>query len=380
VLFAVVGMFFSVLSAGGIADFWRDEGILFVGFLAVVFSGLTLAGVSMLTALGAALAKKYPWSPPENVFNETGAAAAGVASAVAPPRVSLFRQIPRTAWLAIAIAAVVAAVLTTVRPIHESGVIQLTSPGFVINVPTSLKPPPKSPTVFDPRFYVSYGAPLSLSSAAVQKFGLVDGAWTVSGFIIGRKLWLISAAPATTEEIASMSTSVDENGVVQIPYRDPPSCTQPDSRQPSDPVFQGNSGTSYRIRSEDAEKFRLTSGTWHLRGFVVDSTLSLTSAAKLPVERLNDERIHVDPTDVTVPIPPKVVQNPPEMGALSLKTKPEAEVFWNGTSLGKTPLIQVPTPVGTQLLTLKGPDGKVHNLSAKIEKDRTAAMKYALDE
>ncbi|MFL5319781.1 MAG: serine/threonine protein kinase [Myxococcaceae bacterium] len=70
----------------------------------------------------------------------------------------------------------------------------------------------------------------------------------------------------------------------------------------------------------------------------------------------------------------------PMMGALTLVTMPEAEVFRNGTSLGKTPLFRLPMPVGVHLLKLKGPDGKVHNVSAKIEKDKTAAMKLHLDD
>lgn len=70
----------------------------------------------------------------------------------------------------------------------------------------------------------------------------------------------------------------------------------------------------------------------------------------------------------------------PQMGALTLVTMPASEVFRNGASLGKTPLFRVPMPVGTHLLKLKGPDGKLHNLSVPIEKDRTAAMKLKLDE
>ncbi|MFL5321113.1 MAG: hypothetical protein ACJ790_15745 [Myxococcaceae bacterium] len=41
-------------------------------------------------------------------------------------------------------------------------------------------------------------------------------------------------------------------------------------------------------------------------------------------------------------------------GALTLVTMPEAEVFRNGTSLGKTPLFRLPMPVGVHLLKLKG--------------------------
>ncbi|QRK11066.1 protein kinase [Archangium violaceum] len=65
-------------------------------------------------------------------------------------------------------------------------------------------------------------------------------------------------------------------------------------------------------------------------------------------------------------------------GSLTLVVLPEAEVFLNGRSLGKTPLIKVPVPVGTHRLLIKGADGKRRMLSVPIETGRTAKFKLAL--
>lgn len=66
------------------------------------------------------------------------------------------------------------------------------------------------------------------------------------------------------------------------------------------------------------------------------------------------------------------------MGSLTLITMPEAEVFKGKTALGKTPLFRINLPVGTHMLKLKGADGKVRVLSAKIENGKTSAMKLSL--
>ncbi len=92
--------------------------------------------------------------------------------------------------------------------------------------------------------------------------------------------------------------------------------------------------------------------------------------------------------------PPAPAQEPPEepakkdvasepvrnvkQGALTLVILPEAEVFLNGRSLGKTPLIKTPVPVGRHLLRIKGADGKRRQLSVPIQAGRTAQFKLKL--
>ncbi|MCY1083631.1 protein kinase domain-containing protein [Archangium lansingense] len=65
-------------------------------------------------------------------------------------------------------------------------------------------------------------------------------------------------------------------------------------------------------------------------------------------------------------------------GALTLVVLPEAEVFLNGRSLGKTPLIKTPLPVGRHLLRIKGADGKRRQLSVPIQAGKTAQFKLKL--
>nr|QKW93791.1 hypothetical protein [Vitiosangium cumulatum] len=67
-----------------------------------------------------------------------------------------------------------------------------------------------------------------------------------------------------------------------------------------------------------------------------------------------------------------------KQGALTLIVLPEAEVFLNGRSLGKTPLIKTPVPVGRHRLRIKGADGKRRELSVPIEAGKTAQFKLAL--
>ncbi|QRN97419.1 protein kinase [Archangium violaceum] len=67
-----------------------------------------------------------------------------------------------------------------------------------------------------------------------------------------------------------------------------------------------------------------------------------------------------------------------KQGALTLVILPEAEVFLNGRSLGKTPLFKVPVPVGKHLLLIKGADKKKRELSVPIEVGKTAQFKLAL--
>ncbi|WP_375769368.1 protein kinase [Archangium gephyra] len=67
-----------------------------------------------------------------------------------------------------------------------------------------------------------------------------------------------------------------------------------------------------------------------------------------------------------------------KQGALTLVILPEAEVFLNGRSLGKTPLIKTPVPVGRHLLRIKGADGKRRQLSVPIQAGKTAQFKLKL--
>jgi serine/threonine-protein kinase len=67
-----------------------------------------------------------------------------------------------------------------------------------------------------------------------------------------------------------------------------------------------------------------------------------------------------------------------KQGALTLLILPEAEVFLNKRSLGKTPLFKTPVPVGKHLLNIKGADGKWRVLSVPIEAGKTAQFKLAL--
>jgi serine/threonine-protein kinase len=67
-----------------------------------------------------------------------------------------------------------------------------------------------------------------------------------------------------------------------------------------------------------------------------------------------------------------------KQGALTLIILPGAEVFLNGRSLGKTPLIKTPMPVGRHLLRIKGEDGKRRVLSVPIQAGKTAQFRLAL--
>jgi eukaryotic-like serine/threonine-protein kinase len=67
-----------------------------------------------------------------------------------------------------------------------------------------------------------------------------------------------------------------------------------------------------------------------------------------------------------------------KQGALTLLILPQAEVFLNGRSLGKTPLFNTPVPVGRHLLRIKGEDGKRRKLSVPIEAGKTAKFRLAL--
>ncbi len=67
-----------------------------------------------------------------------------------------------------------------------------------------------------------------------------------------------------------------------------------------------------------------------------------------------------------------------KQGSLTLLILPQAEVFLNGRSLGKTPLFNTPVPVGRHLLRIKGEDGKRRKLSVPIEAGKTAKFRLAL--
>jgi serine/threonine-protein kinase len=69
---------------------------------------------------------------------------------------------------------------------------------------------------------------------------------------------------------------------------------------------------------------------------------------------------------------------PGKQGLLTLVTLPEAEVFLNGRSLGKTPLFKKPVPVGQLRLFLQGQDGKRRELFAPIEQGKLTTFNLSL--
>ncbi|WP_245814289.1 serine/threonine-protein kinase [Cystobacter ferrugineus] len=69
---------------------------------------------------------------------------------------------------------------------------------------------------------------------------------------------------------------------------------------------------------------------------------------------------------------------PGKQGLLTLVTLPEAEVFLNGRSLGKTPLFKKPVPVGQLRLFLQGQDGKRRELFAPIEQGKLTKLNLSL--
>ncbi|ATB34645.1 serine/threonine protein kinase [Cystobacter fuscus] len=69
---------------------------------------------------------------------------------------------------------------------------------------------------------------------------------------------------------------------------------------------------------------------------------------------------------------------PAKQGLLTLVTRPEAEVFLNGRSLGKTPLFKKPVPVGQLRLLLQGQDGKRRELFVPIEQGKPAVLNLTL--
>ncbi len=76
----------------------------------------------------------------------------------------------------------------------------------------------------------------------------------------------------------------------------------------------------------------------------------------------------------------KPVRSSVKQGTLTLLVFPEAEVFLKGRSLGKTPLINKPVPVGKHLLVIKGEDGKRRVLSAPIFAGKPAQFRLKLTE
>jgi serine/threonine-protein kinase len=74
------------------------------------------------------------------------------------------------------------------------------------------------------------------------------------------------------------------------------------------------------------------------------------------------------------------VRSSVKQGALTLLVLPEAEVFLKGRSLGKTPLIKKPVPVGKHLLVIKGEDGKRRVLSVPIFAGKTAQFRLKLSD
>jgi len=101
-----------------------------------------------------------------------------------------------------------------------------------------------------------------------------------------------------------------------------------------------------------------------------------TADAKPPTEapegRSAQTETKKDPGDAEQPV------RSGKQGALTLVVFPEAEVFLKGRSLGKTPLLKKPVPVGRHLLVLKGEDGKRRVLSVPIQAGKTAQFRMKL--
>ncbi len=95
---------------------------------------------------------------------------------------------------------------------------------------------------------------------------------------------------------------------------------------------------------------------------------------EVPEDKAPRAEAKKDPSD-SEPVRSSVKQ-----GALTLLVLPEAEVFLKGRSLGKTPLIKKPVPVGRHLLVIKGEDGKRRVLSVPIFAGKTAQFRLKLTE
>lgn len=68
-----------------------------------------------------------------------------------------------------------------------------------------------------------------------------------------------------------------------------------------------------------------------------------------------------------------------KQGLLTLVTFPEAEVRYGKRVIGTTPLWKQPLPVGTQSLTLIGPDGARRKFSVRIKEDEPQAFRIDLE-
>jgi len=94
----------------------------------------------------------------------------------------------------------------------------------------------------------------------------------------------------------------------------------------------------------------------------------------VPEDKAPRAEVKKDPSDS------EPVRSSGKQGALTLLVLPEAEVFLKGRSLGKTPLIKKPVPVGKHLLVIKGEDGKRRVLSVPIFAGKTAQFRLKLTE
>jgi serine/threonine protein kinase len=108
-----------------------------------------------------------------------------------------------------------------------------------------------------------------------------------------------------------------------------------------------------------------------------------------PIEPPRPQEPEPEPADASPPAPeatkaPASTEGgaaparPGKQGWLTLVILPEAEVFLNGRSLGKTPLFKRPVPVGQHRLRIQGKDGKRRELSVPIEQGKTAQFKLSL--
>jgi PEGA domain len=134
----------------------------------------------------------------------------------------------------------------------------------------------------------------------------------------------------------------------------------------------------------------------HFENVVDFKVTNIAAPTPLPPTHGGPGQVAVAPTPPAPVAPPppepdkKPVQEkgpPPDKkpvggkGTITLFTiPPGALVTLKGKELGRTPLLKVPVPSGTQLFKLSFPDGKTKQLSAKISANELAKFKFNEDE
>ncbi len=84
-------------------------------------------------------------------------------------------------------------------------------------------------------------------------------------------------------------------------------------------------------------------------------------------------------TPMETPARPRQAIDPRKQGTLTLITQPESTVSAGTTALGRTPLIEAALPMGTQLLSVVGPDGNRRILTVVIRPGENTAVRVELE-